>query len=84
MVDAEEYCREFGGYAAMLRSEICFWREMIDSCGGCEPPGTVERMRYALALAETRLATLLKASPATGPIATAGPGNVFQLERWRN
>ena len=41
---------------ALLRSEIGFWREMIDSCQESDPPDGIERMRYALALAESKLA----------------------------
>jgi hypothetical protein len=41
---------------ALLRSEIGFWREMIESCQETDPPDSIERMRYALALAESKLA----------------------------
>ena len=41
---------------ALLRSEIGFWREMIDSCQDTDPPDSIERMRFALALAESKLA----------------------------
>lgn len=41
---------------ALLRSEIGFWREMIESCQDTDPPDSIERMRYALALAESKLA----------------------------
>jgi len=41
---------------ALLRSEIGFWREMIESCQESDPPDSIERMRYALALAESKLA----------------------------
>ena len=41
---------------ALLRSEIGFWREMIDSCQESDPPDSIERMRFALALAESKLA----------------------------
>ena len=40
---------------ALLRSEIGFWRELIESCQETEPPDRIERMRYALALAESKL-----------------------------
>jgi len=40
---------------ALLRSEIGFWREMIESCQKTEPPDSIERMHYALALAESKL-----------------------------
>ena len=41
---------------ALLRSEIGFWREMIASCQETDPPDSIERMRFALALAESKLA----------------------------
>ena len=41
---------------ALLRSEIGFWRELIESCQESDPPDAIERMRYALALAESKLA----------------------------
>lgn len=40
---------------ALLRSEIGFWREMIESCQETDPPDSIERMRFALALAESKL-----------------------------
>jgi len=43
----------------MLRSEIGFWRELIESCPEAHPTDSVERMNHALALAESRLADLL-------------------------
>ncbi len=46
---------ERGISQALLRSEIGFWRELIDTCQESESPDNVERMRYALALAESRL-----------------------------
>ena len=41
---------------ALLKSEIGFWREMIESCQETDPPDSIERMRFALALAESKLA----------------------------
>ncbi len=41
---------------ALLQSEIGFWRELIESCQQTGPPDSVERMRHALALAESKLA----------------------------
>jgi hypothetical protein len=57
---------ERGISEALLRSEIGFWREMIDSCQESESPDNVERMRYALALAESRLAK--------------NPSNIYHLD----
>ena len=47
---------ERGISEALLKSEIGFWREMIETCQESQSPDNVERMRYALALAESRLA----------------------------
>ena len=58
---------ERGISEALLKSEIGFWREMIDSCQESESPDNVERMRYALALAESRLAK--------------NPSNIYHLDK---
>lgn len=44
----------------LLRSEIMFWRELLASCDGDQPPQAVDRMRQALALAEYRLLRLYR------------------------
>ena len=40
---------------ALLRSEIGFWQELIESSQESATAESIERMRYALALAESRL-----------------------------
>ena len=40
----------------LLRSEIAFWQEMIETHCSDMPPDALERMRFALALARKRLA----------------------------
>lgn len=40
---------------ALLQSEIGFWRELIESCQENDSPDSIERMRFALALAESKL-----------------------------
>jgi len=52
---------------ALLRSEIGFWREMIETCRETDPPDSIERMRHALALAESKLAR--------------PPSNIFHLDK---
>lgn len=47
----------------MLRAEISFWREMIESCDRTESIECVERMNQAKALAEFRLAKLSTRRP---------------------
>ena len=49
-----------GANEALLRSEIGFWREMIDSCADTQPEASVERMHQALELAEGRLMRLFE------------------------
>jgi hypothetical protein len=43
---------------ALLRSEISFWKELIDTCDSAQSPDSLERMHQALALAELHLSTL--------------------------
>lgn len=38
-----------------LRAEVAFWRELIRDSAGAVPAESMERMRQALALAESRL-----------------------------
>ena len=45
---------------ALLQSEICFWKDLIAGCGPAHPYDSLERMQQAQALAESRLATLLR------------------------
>lgn len=59
---------------ALLRSEIAFWQELIDSCPKSYCPESLERMRQALALAESRL--------AAGPSVSLNRGaNVYPIDR---
>lgn len=41
--------------AALLQSEVVFWREMLARETDALPPESIERIRQALALAEHRL-----------------------------
>jgi hypothetical protein len=52
--------RATGIHEAMLRSEICFWKDLIAGCDPAHPLESLERMQQALSLAETRLATLFR------------------------
>lgn len=42
----------------LLRTEVAFWRDLVESCGDAVPPESIERMQQALALAESRLLQL--------------------------
>jgi hypothetical protein len=57
---------EYGINEALLRSEIGFWRELIDSSDSSQPAEYIERMQQALALAESRLACLFETYRQTG------------------
>ena len=74
-------CPDFGGSSeAMLRSEIDFWRQLIDHCQELpQPSGVVERMRQALALAEFRLAALFRTRPSSQHDCPELPDNVHYL-----
>lgn len=74
---------EYGINEALLRSEIGFWREMIDSCDASQPAESVERMHQALALAESRLACLFETYQQTGRAGLHPPSNVYHLEERR-
>jgi hypothetical protein len=43
---------------ALLQAEIGFWQELIATCPATQPGESLERMRHALALAESKLAML--------------------------
>ena len=69
--------RHLGTNEALLRSEIGFWKEMIDSNGPTHVPATIERMEQALALAESRLAELFEALQFECEKEPPGSGNVY-------
>lgn len=46
---------QLGVSEALVRTEIGFWRDLIESCQDTDPPERIERMRFALALAEAKL-----------------------------
>lgn len=57
--DIQEHPATQAGKESLLRSEIRFWRELIESPGAdSQPRESIERMHQALALAEYRLAKL--------------------------
>ena len=45
-------------YESQLKSEIDFWRDMLETRSDDLPGPTVERMQFALALAKRRLAEI--------------------------
>lgn len=66
---------------ALLRSEICFWKDMITGCNPAHSKGVLERMQQALALAESRLLTLLIDYPYeyASDILNNRPSNVHSI-----
>jgi hypothetical protein len=76
-------CVERSIHESLLRSEIGFWLDMIETARETEPADSVERMRYALALAETRLGKLSEIYPGTGPGEAHRPSNVYPIHRTR-
>lgn len=63
----------------LLRSEVEFWRDLIESCNDTESPEHLERMQFALALAERRLSELLEFCPQDTRLESSSPSNVFHL-----
>lgn len=62
----------------LLRSEITFWRDLVTSCGDAVPAESIERMKQALALAESRLLQLYRGDrdgipSSSGPERTSEP-----------
>lgn len=68
-----------GANEALLRSEIGFWREMIDSCADTQPEASVERMHQALELAEGRLMRLFENHKRASGNDSDRPSNVYYL-----
>lgn len=68
-----------GANEALLRSEIGFWREMIDSCVDTQPEASVERMHQALELAEGRLMRLFENHKRASGNDSDRPSNVYYL-----
>lgn len=68
---------------ALLRSEICFWNDMIADCDPAHPLESLERMQQALALAELRLATLFENYQQAYASDTLNklPSNVYSISR---
>ena len=77
-------CMEYSIHAALLRSEIGFWRDMIETSRHTESLESLERMRSALSLAETRLSQLDGSEEKDAAAAASGkPSNVYQLSEAR-
>ena len=70
---------ELGRSEFLLRTEVAFWRDLVESSGDAVPPESIERMHQALALAESRLLQLYSADgcavrPSDGPVRASVPG----------
>ena len=67
---------------AGLRAEVCFWKELLETCNEDTPYESRERMGYALALAEKKLKSLFENYHQPGDKAGGRP-NVFHLDAKR-
>ena len=76
-------CMEHSIHAALLRSEVGFWRDMIETSQDTESLESLERMHCALALAETRLGQLSNEETGTTPVAPEKSSNVYCLNEAR-
>ena len=73
---------ELGRSEFLLRTEVAFWRDLVESCGDDVPPKSIERMLQALALAESRLLQLYTgkdeaAGSSARPIGSSDPGGAL-------
>jgi hypothetical protein len=71
---------EYGINEALLRSEIAFWSEMIESCDETQTADALERMHQAMALAELRLSRLFDTYQQSGRAGLKRPSNVYRLD----
>jgi hypothetical protein len=69
--------------AALLRSEIGFWQELIEASEEPLAPGALERMEQALALAESRLKRLFRESQQPVQRANYSRSNVYNIRGHR-
>ena len=65
--------------AALLRSEIGFWQDLIESSKGPLASGALERMEQALALAQSRLQRLLQNSQQPAANVNLPHSNVYSI-----
>ena len=65
----------------LLRYEVGFWRDLLNTESGALPPESVERMRQALALAERRLQDWYALPPCPGESSDGQPGTSADGER---
>ena len=68
---------ELGRGEWLLRSEVAFWRGLVESCSATVPPESFERMQQALALAESRLVQLYTAN-GDGLRSCSGPARASE------
>ena len=69
--------------AALLRSEIGFWQELIDASESPLAPDALERMEQALALAESRLKRLFQNSQPPVANVNFSHSNVYNIRSRR-
>lgn len=83
--DDSQYTRDplYGINETLLRSEIGFWQEMIDSDGESLAPDALERMQQALALAQSRLKNLFRNYQRAARNNGHAHGNVYCIKNHR-
>jgi hypothetical protein len=69
--------------AALLRSEIGFWQDLIEANEEPLAPGALERMEQALALAESRLKRLFQETQQPLQHANYSQSNVYSIRGHR-
>jgi len=83
--DDSQYTRDplYGINETLLRSEIGFWQEMIDSDDESLAPDALERMQQALALAQSRLKSLFRNYQRAARNNGQSHGNVYCIKNHR-
>lgn len=73
----------YGISAALLRSEIGFWQDLIDSSAEPLAPEALERMEQALALAELKLKRMVQNSQPSAAKSGYKNSNVYSIRGHR-
>jgi len=83
--DDSQHTRDplYGINETLLRSEIGFWQEMIDSDDESLAPDALERMQQALALAQSRLKSLFRNYQRAARNNGHSHGNVYRIKDHR-
>ena len=85
LTDDSQHSRDplYGINEALLRSEIGFWQEMIGTSNESTTDEALERMKQALALAQSRLTGLCGRCRPVPAKKSPSHGNVYPINRQR-